>query len=129
MAILQVIKGLTPGQQFNVGDGVSVLGRHPECDIVLDVAAVSRQHARIAQENGDFLLEDLGSRNGTFVNGKKISGQQALQEGDRIVICDVSFDFFINSPSEMLAGPMPSGDSGMALLVDDTDEHLSNSTM
>lgn len=129
MAILQVIKGLTPGQQFNVGDGVSVLGRHPECDIVLDVAAVSRQHARIAQENGDFLLEDLGSRNGTFVNGKKISGTQALQEGDRIVICDVSFDFFINSPSEMLAGPMPSGDSGMALLIDDSEEHLAGSTM
>ena len=50
------------------------MGRHPECDIVLDAGAVSRQHAQITWIDGDFFVEDLHSRNGTFVNGTQIQG-------------------------------------------------------
>ena len=121
MALIQAVKGPTPGVQTMLDQADTILGRHPNCQIVLDAAAVSRHHARIVREDGQFLIEDLGSRNGTLINGEKIEGRQTLQNGDRIVICDLSFDFFHNTPSEMLAGPALAEDSAMAFLVDDAD--------
>ena len=73
MTVLKVVKGLTPGREFPVEGDCAIVGRHPECDIVLEVAAVSRQHAKIIREMGSYLLEDLGSRNGTLLNGHKIT--------------------------------------------------------
>ena len=75
------------------------MGRHPDCDIVLDAGAVSRQHAQITVVGGDFLIEDLRSRNGTFVNGHAIQGQHKLAHGDRLKICDLSFTFYLEEPS------------------------------
>ncbi|MEX0938295.1 MAG: SpoIIE family protein phosphatase [Pirellulales bacterium] len=118
MAILQVVRGPDPGRQFLLEGEQAVLGRHPECDVVLDVAAVSRQHARIVRDGETYFLEDLGSRNGTFLNGNMIEGRQSLHEGDQVVICDLAFSFYSREPSDMLAGPLLSGDS-VALLLDD----------
>ena len=129
MTVLQVVKGLTPGREFPVEGDRSIVGRHPECDIVLEVAAVSRQHAQILHEDGTYLLEDLGSRNGTYLNGNRISDRAPLRQGDRVVICDVSFDFFVEQPSEMLAGPMLGPASSMVVLIDDEEDSNSSSTM
>jgi len=129
MAILQAVNGPTPGEQYRIDGDEAILGRHPECHVVLDVAAVSRQHARIVRENNQFLLEDLGSRNGTYLNGERITGRQPLGQNDRIVICDRSFDFLHQSPSEMLAGPMPSDDPSMVLLVDDSSDRRTSSSV
>ncbi|MGE0609420.1 MAG: SpoIIE family protein phosphatase [Pirellulales bacterium] len=93
MALLQVLKGPLPGQQHHLDRDRSVMGRHPDCDIVIDVGAVSRQHAHIRAVNGEFLIEDLGSRNGTFVNEQKVEQPQALKDQDEIKICDVVFAF------------------------------------
>ena len=93
MAILQVLKGMTPGQQFTLEGEKAILGRHPDCDIVLDVGAVSRQHAQILQIDADFYVEDLKSRNGTFVNGEQIHDRRLLEDNDRIKICDLLFTF------------------------------------
>ena len=98
MATLQVLKGLTPGQQFPLEGERAVLGRHPECEIVLDVGAVSRQHAQVIAIGPDFFLEDLKSRNGTFVNGQQIHERQLLKENDRIKICDLLFTFHLGLP-------------------------------
>lgn len=127
MALLQAVRGPTPGERILLDRDEIILGRHPDCHIVLESAAVSRQHARIARESGQYLLQDLGSRNGTLVNGTKIQGIHSLHNGDRIVLCDLTFDFFFNSPSEMLAGPLPSDESAMAFLVDDSAERQSSS--
>ena len=59
MAVLQVLKGMTPGQVFALSGERMILGRHPECDIVLDVGAVSRQHAVVVRMNNEFYVEDL----------------------------------------------------------------------
>ena len=111
MAVLEVVKGLTPGRKFLVEGQHAVLGRHPDCDVVLDVAAVSRHHAKIIHETGRYFLEDLGSRNGTFINGQMIHGRAALQEGDQVGICDLAFHFHLDQDE-------PTG-SIMPLLVDD----------
>jgi pSer/pThr/pTyr-binding forkhead associated (FHA) protein len=63
-----------------------VLGRGPDCDIVVEDTASSRRHARLDVGAGTLLVEDLGSRNGTFVNEEPISGRVALEQGCRLRI-------------------------------------------
>src|SRR5262245_23431363 len=98
MAVLQVLRGLTQGQIFPLNGDRLVLGRHPECDIVLDVGAVSRQHAVILRMNNEFYVEDLKSRNGTFVNEELVQGRQKLTENDRLKICDITLAFHVGAP-------------------------------
>jgi uncharacterized protein DUF4388/FHA domain-containing protein len=62
-----------------------ILGRAPDADVVLDETMVSRRHARLYVEDEALYIEDLGSTNGTFVNGQKIHSS-ALKEGDRILV-------------------------------------------
>src|SRR5690349_5036484 len=60
-----------------------VLGRAPECDIVLEGRLISRQHAAISRAGQAYILEDLDSHNGTTVNGQRLAGQWQLRNGDR----------------------------------------------
>lgn len=105
MAYLIVLKGPNPGQQFSLTKPKHILGRHPDCDVVLDLGAVSRQHAQILQVNGEFFVEDLNSRNGTYVNGTLIQGRHPLNDNDRLKICDILFTF--RNPSTSGAQPSP----------------------
>jgi serine phosphatase RsbU (regulator of sigma subunit) len=98
MAVLQAIQDDRPASVLSIPGTKAILGRHPDCDIVLDAAAVSRQHAQIVTDNGQFLIEDLHSRNGTFVNGQLIQGRRQLSEGDQIKICDLLFVFYLDDP-------------------------------
>jgi phosphoserine phosphatase RsbU/P len=105
MAVLQAFEAGAPGASLRVDGPKVVLGRHPECDIVLDAAAVSRQHAQILVDGSDYFIEDLHSRNGTFVNGQVVQGRQLLQDGDKLKICDLSFTFFRQQPAADLTEP------------------------
>lgn len=97
MAVLRTLRGLQPGQVFVVDGDETVLGRNPDCDIVLEVGAVSRRHARIVAQDKDgqkhFYIEDLKSRNGTFVNETKIEKRLELKDHDQIQVCDILFIF------------------------------------
>lgn len=62
----------------------AILGRHPECTVQLNSNMVSRKHARVFRRGDGFSIEDLGSGNGTFVNGKKIDGPTTLKHLDRV---------------------------------------------
>ena len=64
-------------------DEVSSVGREG-CDVNIDDSEVSRRHAAIRREGDAVVIEDLGSTNGTFVNGERISGSQSLSEGDEV---------------------------------------------
>ena len=64
--------------------GEHIIGRGQNCDVVLDDGRVSRQHARLVVSDSAVMLCDLGSVNGTFVNGRRIRGEQSLAPGDRI---------------------------------------------
>ena len=83
-------------QRINLNDDLVVIGRHPECSIVIDDPSVSRRHAQIAQKNGKYLLEDLKSRNGTFLNRRMIQQSTRLLNGDQIRICDALFTFYLD---------------------------------
>ncbi len=99
MAILQALNGNESGQQLTIEHDNVVLGRHPDCEIVLDSAAVSRQHARIVREGDAFYIEDMHSRNGTIVNGHPVQRRRQLENGDRLKICDLVFAFYLHEPS------------------------------
>lgn len=83
---LKFISGKYQGGEFPLkGDKQLIIGRSSELDIVLVEDMVSRKHAKITLQNGKITIEDLGSTNGTFVNGEKVKSQR-LKEGDRILV-------------------------------------------
>lgn len=63
-----------------------VVGRHPGCDIYLPDRQISREHARLTRGPHGFAIEDLGSKNGTFVNGDPVTGPRILHDGDLIQV-------------------------------------------
>ena len=73
-------------QEFNLPFGITLIGRGDDCQITLFDASVSRQHARIIVDDRCAILDDLRSRNGSRVNGRRIHGPTTLREGDRIRI-------------------------------------------
>jgi serine phosphatase RsbU (regulator of sigma subunit)/pSer/pThr/pTyr-binding forkhead associated (FHA) protein len=88
MAQLQVVKGPNPGQRIVLDAEKVCLGRDPECQVVIPVTSVSRRHAQILRTGGRHFIEDLQSRNGTFVNGQPVTARTALKNKDTIRICD-----------------------------------------
>lgn len=84
MASLQVIKGPSVGEVFDLVATESVMGRYPFCDIVLASHTISRQHARIVRVDDSFYVEDMNSLNGTFLNGDRVRGRMLLKDQDRI---------------------------------------------
>src|SRR5436305_7512319 len=72
------------GKRIVVGSGGVTLGRSRQCDVVLQDANVSRQHAEIRPRGGSWVLTDLGSTNGSAINGRQISGPEVLKPGDEI---------------------------------------------
>jgi hypothetical protein len=85
-ASLTIQKGPGVGQRFALSKPETIIGRHPSSDVAIQHQEVSRQHASITREGGGFILRDLGSNNGTFVNGRRLSGPQALRNGDAITL-------------------------------------------
>jgi len=71
------------GETFVLPDELTV-GRGGGCGIVLDDTFVSQVHARVFRRGGDVYVEDLGSRNGTLLNGKQVGSAQRLRRGDRV---------------------------------------------
>jgi adenylate cyclase len=82
-------------RQFHLADGLSwAVGRGDGCAVILDSRSVSRLHALIQKkDDGDFCLVDLGSRNGSFVNAKRVSVPQVLRDTDRLIFGDQELVF------------------------------------
>ncbi len=121
MATLQTLQGPKPGKIFELEGNSITLGRHPDCDIVLEVAAVSRQHARILLVDGKYYVEDLSSRNGTLLNGRPLVRREVLREHDQLGICDLVFIFHHGQPDLELpvARRQEEGAEPPAMVIDD----------
>ncbi len=81
---LIVRTGPAPGTVFDLTKDVTMIGRDVTNEVVLGDAEVSRQHARLTRTPGGFVLEDLGSTNGTFVNGERLVAPRVLNPGDLV---------------------------------------------
>ncbi len=80
-------------ERFDLVEGDTTIGRHPDCTIVVDAGAVSRYHAKVVGKSNQYVVEDSNSRNGTFLNGQLLTGPQQLREGDRLRISEVELVF------------------------------------
>ena len=81
---LLLVEGPAPGEEFELTSDTITIGRDPASSWPIDYNAVSRNHAKFTKQGESYSLEDLGSSNGTFVNGNKISGAFLLKDGDEI---------------------------------------------
>ncbi len=88
---LQILLGRERSRVHAVdGGGAYVVGRSSDCDIVLASDIVSRQHARIVVRHADIKVIDLGSSNGTYINGARVLGEGTAIHGDIILVGDVA---------------------------------------
>lgn len=127
MAFMSTLDESGASQRFDLNDGETVIGRHPDCDIVVEVGAVSRFHAKIVHRGNQYVLEDQGSRNGTFLNGQLITDGQPLREGDRVRICEMELVFHDDAAPGYLGDPQLNfaGRNFGVTMVDDEGSDLS----
>lgn len=92
--------GALDGRRWMIDRPLTV-GREPECDVVIPDRQVSRFHARILPTTDGMILEDLGSKNGTYVHGKMIGESVRLVDGDSFQIALVQQFIFLNSDATM----------------------------
>lgn len=91
--------GPNPGTTYDLTKEVSLLGRDVSNEIILGDAEISRQHARLTRTPGGYVLEDLGSTNGTFVNGERLMAPRVLNPGDLVALGEnVSLTFDAATP-------------------------------
>ena len=74
--------GPTPGAAFTLEGDQITIGRDSANEITINDAEISRRHARLTFQGGKYVLEDLGSTNGTFVNGQRLAGPRVLKPGE-----------------------------------------------
>ncbi len=127
MALLEILNGPRTGERLRINGQQAVLGRHPQCDIVLDQGAISRQHAQISLLDGAYFIEDLKSRNGTLVNGQLIQGSHPLHDGDELKICDMALAFRSEAADKRAAGK--SGVDTDLFTVEDAKAATTSSTV
>ncbi|MBK7072587.1 MAG: SpoIIE family protein phosphatase [Myxococcales bacterium] len=113
MTALVFIAGPNTGRRYALSDGEYVIGRRSDCQIFVPDMRVSRQHARLRPNAGKWEVEDLGSNNGTWVNGARIAGAQPIRHGDEIAIA--SNRIRVESPDEQ-AVHTPAGDARLTIV-------------
>lgn len=86
MPLLIVREGGAVGRKWILAKEVFIIGRDEDCNIVLPDRQVSRRHAQIRRQDDRYILRDLDSKNGTFVNGREVREPYVLQDGDEIQI-------------------------------------------
>jgi len=80
--------------------GSFLIGRSPDCSVVFGSGRVSRRHARVSVSEGGVFVEDLGSRNGTFINGVQVTGKARLEVGDHLIIASRSLQLVAREGSD-----------------------------
>jgi predicted component of type VI protein secretion system len=120
--------GRSDGQgAMKLGNGITTVGRQEDCELRINSSQVSRKHCQLFERKGLLLVKDLGSSNGTFVNGKKVQDQKVLQPGDELTIGQVKFRVERAKPSSLGGEKRPAsspGDTSIAAAVGVPDDDL-----
>src|SRR5215471_13228360 len=110
MANLYTLRGPNSGRRVPLEGTNWIIGRKPDSGIYLESTAVSRQHAQLVLDQGVFFVEDLGSSNGTYLNGKRIRQREALGDQDTVQIGPYLFALRTDHAASAV-----SGDDGLVI--------------
>lgn len=114
---LTLRSGPTPGKVFELTHGEMTIGRDVSNHIVINDPEVSRKHARLLTQAGGFMIEDLGSTNGTFVGNQRLLGPHLLRHGETIMLgenVELTFEAMLFDPNATVvsgAAAAPSRDT------------------
>jgi pSer/pThr/pTyr-binding forkhead associated (FHA) protein len=115
MPSLVFLAGPIAGRRYKLGEGEYVIGRRSDCQIFVPDMRVSRQHARLWRDGEAWTIEDLGSNNGTFVNGVRLEAATQIRHHDEIMIANNKIRVEIQDhPSD----PQPPLDGQRVTIVD-----------
>lgn len=93
MAKLVCLHGINKGDQFEMKEGNLTIGRSPDCNIVLYDRKVSRHHCTLYPRGKYYIVEDMNSTHGTFLNGDRIKGKEAFRENDKLRLGQTTLAF------------------------------------
>jgi predicted component of type VI protein secretion system len=119
MATVTVVFGGQEQKSYPLDRPKLIVGREPTCEIPIDNLGISRQHCAFAQKGDAFVVQDLGSSNGTFVNGKKIT-EHFLNNDDEVVIGKYTLKF----KNQQQAAPAPEPGAGSANVPDTLNTYV-----
>jgi DNA-binding winged helix-turn-helix (wHTH) protein len=88
------------GRRYPLAQGMTVIGRAEDATVRIDAGGVSRHHARIVVSGDEARVEDLASKNGTFVGGKPVAGSCVLRDGDEIRVGPLALTFKLSRPGD-----------------------------
>lgn len=97
VGMLVVKRGPKGGSRFALTEAVTTAGRHPDSEIFLDDITVSRRHAEVRKDGGDYYASDVGSLNGTYLNRERITSPVKLANGDELQIGKYKLVFFMGT--------------------------------
>src|SRR5690554_2013308 len=117
--VILASEGELTGQQWAIDKDPFIIGRGSDCNIVLPERQVSRHHVKITRDNGQYVLHDLQSKNGTHLNGVQVTGSAPLQDGDEIQIALCVKLMFVGTDATLpLTFEQPSSTGNLVLDVD-----------
>ena len=97
---LLVNGGPGAGTIVEVTGALLTIGRGSECDVVIPDASISRRHAQIIRQDSGLYVQDLGSRNGTAINGQRLSAPRRLEDGDTLTVGNIPLRYVMERPAE-----------------------------
>lgn len=121
--VLVAREGQLVGQRWTIDAEEFIIGRGHDCQIVLPERQVSRHHVKILHEDGRYRLVDLGSKNGTHLNGKQVSDTAILQDGDEIQIALAVKLVFVGTDATIPLSFEPPTEEG-ALVIDEAQRSV-----
>ncbi len=98
--LLAATAGPLQGARYEITEEGILLGRDPECAVAIPDQGISRQHARLLYRSGEVWVQDAGSRNGVFVNGKRVTRPKSVGPGDKITLGDHAFTVEMSSEEQ-----------------------------
>ncbi len=100
---LVVLRGRSETQTIRLGNGLTVVGRQDGCQLQIRSSQVSRKHCELSEKDGVLIVKDLGSSNGTFINGEPVPPRQptAVENGDEVRLGRLRmYIYFLTDPEE-----------------------------
>lgn len=107
---LKVLNGKSAGREVKVPETGFLIGRSQECHLRPKSDAISRQHCEITIDGDTVVIRDKGSKNGTYVNGKRIDGEQQLSQGDQLLVGKLELEVIIHIQAPV--APLPPAGNG-----------------